>query len=339
MASMDKQIKKIYDLYNKMQNDMILNIAEEFNAKDIAGGSVEWQQSTILGNKKLQEKQAKVFVKNRYKIAEAFRELERSAIVIPKNRVSNKMQGYLDAFSSNNNNFISLTAGTSLEFADKAFVKTINDVYLETATGLTSYDQSLNKAVNKLAAKGIGGQTMSNGSFMNLASAIRRQVVTTTTQVSRSVQEEYARNYDLEVYQISSHAGARELCEPYQGKFYSDYGSGTIKDSDGNIIRYEDIGSTSYGEPAGLFGINCTHQKYYVEQGNFKDTEPKYTKKENAVQRDIRTERRKLENNSKKYSLKIKLDKAINDDYSLAKNKEKLSIANKNLKSFNKKHF
>ena len=50
------------------------------------------------------------------------------------------------------------------------------------------------------------------------------------------------------------------MCYPYQGKFYSwDNTAGTIELGDGSVVSYEPINSTSYGQPAGLFGINCGH--------------------------------------------------------------------------------
>ena len=54
---------------------------------------------------------------------------------------------------------------------------------------------------------------------------------------------------------------ARPLCAPYQGKFYT-WGStgGVVHDLYGGEHRYEPISVTSYGEPAGLFGINCGHR-------------------------------------------------------------------------------
>jgi hypothetical protein len=51
---------------------------------------------------------------------------------------------------------------------------------------------------------------------------------------------------------VSAHAGARPLCEPYQGQIY-------VWDGKDPLGKYQSLGDTSYGQAAGLFGINCRH--------------------------------------------------------------------------------
>lgn len=64
------------------------------------------------------------------------------------------------------------------------------------------------------------------------------------------------------VVHVSKHVGRapRELCAPYEGKYINlDGDGGEMKTAEGNTITYLGVGDTSYGEPAGIFGINCTH--------------------------------------------------------------------------------
>ena len=95
-------------------------------------------------------------------------------------------------------------------------------------------------------------------------------MVTRTTVHNTAIQATKARMEDFgtSVFQVSSHAGARPLCYPYQGKFYSwDNTSGEIELGNGERVHYDPIDSTSYGEPAGLFGINCGHYPIVVVPG------------------------------------------------------------------------
>jgi hypothetical protein len=88
---------------------------------------------------------------------------------------------------------------------------------------------------------------------------IRTTVHNTYIQSIKTRQQEYG----TDVFQVSSHAGARPLCYPYQGKFYSWSGrNGEITLGDGKKYPFEPISVTSYGEAAGLFGINCGHVPY-----------------------------------------------------------------------------
>lgn len=85
---------------------------------------------------------------------------------------------------------------------------------------------------------------------------IRTTVHNAAIQAIRVRQEDYG----SDIFQVSSHAGARPLCYPYQGKFYSwGSGSGTFTDGAGVQHAYAPLDSTSYGQAAGLFGINCGH--------------------------------------------------------------------------------
>ena len=75
-----------------------------------------------------------------------------------------------------------------------------------------------------------------------------------------TVNKRNSEDYNNDLIQVDKHAGARPLCAPYQGRIFSTSGrSGTVEDAFGKKHRFEPLSSTSYGEPAGLFGINCGH--------------------------------------------------------------------------------
>jgi hypothetical protein len=68
--------------------------------------------------------------------------------------------------------------------------------------------------------------------------------------VTRELGFERAKDWGSDLIQVSAHAGARPGCFPFQGGVYS---------ISGEHPKYQPLGETSYGEPAGLFGINCRH--------------------------------------------------------------------------------
>lgn len=61
-------------------------------------------------------------------------------------------------------------------------------------------------------------------------------------------------------------------CAPYQGRIYS---------RSGENKNYTAFSDTSYGQAAGLFGINCNHFKYPYIPGITKQTYFPYDKEEN----------------------------------------------------------
>lgn len=89
--------------------------------------------------------------------------------------------------------------------------------------------------------------------------------------------------YGIKLIEVSSHMGARPLCAPYQGRIFSRDGSrGVTTDGAGGKIYYTPLSETSYGQPAGLFGINCGHVQYPFAPGvNFQRYFP-YPEEENA---------------------------------------------------------
>ena len=121
----------------------------------------------------------------------------------------------------------------------------------------------------------------------------------------RTRQEEFGGG---DIFQVSSHPGARPLCYPYQGKFFSwSMGPGEFTDGSGQTQHYDNINDSSYGEPAGLFGINCGHHPIpmipgfsYPQDGPVLDEEEnRRVYEESQVQRqyerDIRSAKRDLE--------------------------------------------
>lgn len=129
--------------------------------------------------------------------------------------------------------------------------------------GTENRTKALRKCIRKLNDSGIIGyydrlnRAWTAEAYVNMD--IRTTVHNTYIKSIQTRQQEYG----TDVFQVSSHAGARPLCYPYQGKFYSWSGrSGEITLGDGKKYPFEPISVTSYGEPAGLFGINCGHVPY-----------------------------------------------------------------------------
>lgn len=138
--------------------------------------------------------------------------------------------------------------------------KTLNDAATAVTIGTETRRQALQKAISQMADKGIygfvdrAGRHWSPEAYMNMD--IRTTVHNAAIRSIRVRQEDYG----SDIFQVSSHAGARPLCYPYQGKFYSwGSGSGTFSDGAGVQHAYAPLDSTSYGQAAGLFGINCGH--------------------------------------------------------------------------------
>lgn len=166
--------------------------------------------------------------------------------------------------------------------------------------------QALRRAISEMADNGIygfvdrAGRHWSPEAYINMD--IRTTVHNAAIQSVRNRQQDYGSN----IFQVSTHPGARPLCYPYQGKFLTwNSEGGTFTDGDGNRHSYKPISSTSYGQAAGLFGINCGHypmpqipgvtipQDKQRQDKEANDKEYQESQQQRALERSIREAKRK----------------------------------------------
>lgn len=180
---------------------------------------------------------------------------------------------------------------------------------LAVATGMETRVRAIRKAMDQMAATGLTGFVDSAGRNWSPEAYAAMVVRTSSHNVYiRTIKDRQQEFGGGDIFQVSSHPGARPLCYPYQGKFYSwSSGPGTFKDGGGATRRYENITATSYGEPAGLFGINCGHhpipiipgytypQEYEEQPKKDNDEEYKQSQIQRQYERNIRAAKQKRE--------------------------------------------
>ena len=125
---------------------------------------------------------------------------------------------------------------------------------------------------------------------------------------SRAAIWERSQQYGNDLYQVSSHQGARPLCYPWQGKVISTSGRvGVAHDLDGGEIPIHsesEIESFKWG--GGLFGVNCGHYPMVFIDGvstlkgepqDPEDNAKTYaeSQQQRALERKLREEKRDLE--------------------------------------------
>lgn len=172
--------------------------------------------------------------------------------------------------------------------------------------GTETRREALRKAISQMADNGIYGFVDRAGRHWSPEAYTNMDIRTTVHNAAIQSVRNRQQDYGSDIFQVSTHPGARPLCYPYQGKFFT-WGSegGTFTDSDGNRHSYKPISSTSYGQPAGLFGINCGHypmpqipgvtipqdKKRQDKEAN--DKEYQESQRQRALERSIREAKRK----------------------------------------------
>ena len=206
--------------------------------------------------------------------------------------------------------------------AKSAYVNAVNAIYRDTAegrqsaldimgkgaakavSGQMSLQEATRKTIRELAQKGIPAFVDKRGREWSPEAYVMMDMRSTLGNTARAAQDARCDQYGINLIEVSSHMGARPLCAPYQGRIFSRDGSkGVTVDGAGGKIYYTPLSETSYGQPAGLFGINCGHVQYpFVPGINFQRYFP-YPKEENdrrymqfqqqrAMERGIRAAKR-----------------------------------------------
>ena len=180
---------------------------------------------------------------------------------------------------------------------------------LAVSIGMETRTRAIRKAMEQMSAAGLTGFVDRSGRNWSPEAYAAMVVRTASHNVYvRSIKDRQAEFGGGDIFQVSSHPGARPLCYPYQGKFYS-WSAGPGEFTDGGGIRrpYDNINNTSYGQPAGLFGINCGHhpipmipgysypQEYEEQSKEENDREYEESQIQRQYERNIRIAKRDRE--------------------------------------------
>ena len=171
---------------------------------------------------------------------------------------------------------------------------------LATAIGQETRVRAIRKAMDQMSAAGLTGFVDRAGRNWSPEAYSAMVVRTASHNVAiRAVKDRQMEFGGGDIFQVSTHPGARPLCYPYQGRFFSwSAGPGEFKDGDGITRHYENITASSYGQPAGLFGINCGHHPIPMIPGySYPQDGPTQDKEQNDEEYRESQEQRKYERN------------------------------------------
>lgn len=182
----------------------------------------------------------------------------------------------------------------------------INVAAGEVIVGAETWNRAMNQAVAAMAQQGLTGFVDHAGRHWTPEAYVAMDIRTTVSNTARATVFEQNEAYGNDMYSVSTHDGARPLCYPWQGKVISRTDSvRDVTDLHGNTIHVYAQSETSYGEPAGLFGINCGHYPYPFFPGlsmvrgepqDHEQNERTYqeSQEQRRLERELRTAKRDL---------------------------------------------
>ena len=317
--SLDELEEKVERIYIDMENELLLNIAKKLSAEKpmeidkwdaennqplLGSGEVnEWQLQRLKELNGLNEENAKIIAKYSGKTVEEVNKVFARAEEIGMTKdetliekgvqlgilneinpnsekpivegiLSNAVEEVLTTFNKQNN---SLLASAGSEYSD-----IVNKVSSQVLAGTKTTNKAMQEAVSQLAEKGLTGFTARNGARWSPEAYTKMVIRSNTQNTINSIQDERIQACGGDYIEVSSHIGARPLCSQDQGQIFSLSGNTSpIEDLDGNRIKVRAWSSSTYGEPAGIFGINCGHSRYMFVPGISKQREMDFTKEEN----------------------------------------------------------
>ena len=220
----------------------------------------------------------------------------------------------------------------------KELMNTLEAGALGVVTGAETKVQAIRKAMNAVTAQGITGFIDKAGRKWS-AEAYTSMVIRTTAhnaaiQSVKTRQQEYGGG---DIFQVSSHPAARPLCFPYQGKFFSWSSAGEFKDGAGHTHKYDIITNSSYGEPAGLFGINCGHHPIpMIPNFSYPQDGPQETEAENAKEYEESQRQRAYEREIREAKRDLEIAKATGDTDAIKAAEQKVAQKQANMRAFTK---
>lgn len=211
----------------------------------------------------------------------------------------------------------------------------LNRNAMAAALGERSRTEALRATIEKMSDKGIPAFIDKAGREWSPETYVNMDIRNTVKNAANAAQFASIEELGQDVVLVSSHAGARPLCAPYQGKLYSLSGkSGTIRDLHGKEYHFEPWSSTSYGKPAGLLGINCGHTIRGVSDGAFVNREKQYSEKENSEEYEKVVKQRELERSVRKLKTKRNALQAAGDTEGVKEYNKRIKAANQRLQEY-----
>ena len=222
------------------------------------------------------------------------------------------------------------------EIADKQGVLDIlNSNTAAVVSGAESRTKAVRTTIHEMAQKGIpafvdkSGREWSPEAYVNMD--IRATVKNTALEAQFSTMDSLGQD----VFEVSSHPGSRPKCRPWQGKLISRSGKTTeITDINGRKHKVIPLSQTSFGEPDGLFGINCGHRPRGVSDGLFRKSEVEYDDEEDKALYNKVCKQRELERKVRKSKTEADMLEAAGDTEGAKEVRRKMAEQNKALKSY-----
>lgn len=277
----EKLLIPLIEFMNNIEMDLIYNILSRIDNYTSIKGSLEWYIDKLAELKLLDKDNLKAFKKNKQELKKIIEELANNCGnhidnldklneyyekgLLNKNPISlyesQAIKSLIDEAIKDTSDIMSLIQTKAIEGSNKAYKDILNKAYIETAGGAYTYTESIKRALDEFAEKGIKAAHYKNGTSLSIESVVRRDVITRMNKLVGDCELEHAKELDTNLVYVDQHLGAR-IRTPYIKNDYEAHceWQGKKYMIDGSNDKYDNLyEKTGYGEMLGLKGINCYH--------------------------------------------------------------------------------
>jgi hypothetical protein len=243
----------------------------------------------------------------------------------PSMEASESLQNVLAAYQEQAFDSFNMINTTLINQSQMVYLDIVNQTVGKVLAGTQTPQEALRESAMKWANKGVPALIDKAGKQWSTEAYLNMVMRSTVNNVANDMQDARMDDFGVDLIEVSSHIGARPRCAPFQGRIFS---------RSGTHGRFPAFSTTSYGEPAGLFGVNCNHIKYpYIEGFSRKSYEP-YKTSENKEAYEETQKQRYLERQIRKAKRELHMMQTMGDDIGIKMAKQKVKDRQADMRDF-----
>ena len=246
-------------------------------------------------------------------------------VIMPKTEPQTNLHPILLSYQQQAMNTFNLINTTMLDQSQQIYIDTLNKTVGKVLTGTITPQQALRETVHEWSEKGIPALIDKAGKQWSTEAYVSTVTRSLSNNVANTMQDNRMDEYGVDLIEVSAHMGARPRCEPYQGEIYS---------RSGKHPKYPPLSRTSYGEIAGLRGINCGHIFYPFIEGFSRKRSVQINDEQNDIAYKLSQKQRYLERQIRYAKHDLNIMGAMGDEVGIKAAKQFVRDRQANMRAF-----
>ncbi len=238
---------------------------------------------------------------------------------------STALLAVLEAYEEQAKQWINLVSTTLLAQSRQVYLDIVNQVTGKVLTGVSTPQEALRETAARWAKNGVPALIDKAGRQWSTEAYINMVTRSMSNNIANHMQDARMDEYGVDLIEISSHSGARPKCASFQGRIYS---------KSGEHPKYPSFSVTTYGQPDGLFGINCRHIKYPYIEGISRRTYKPYNYEKNKKAYEESQKQRYLERQIRQAKRELNMMEELGDKKGVEKAKKLVRARQANMRAF-----